>query len=259
MINHARTLLLNRSGDARPAPSYFAEEFVEPTFRAIELPSYLVNAQRALFGSNPDNAGKNLMLWQYMKILDSTEFVSYVEALDSRITYRSDKSLLDESYGVQVDANSSALDFTGQPDLGGTTGQLIASWLIERTGPTSFSITNTVTGVVKNVSVTFTDGISEFVTMPGQRGYKVRFLEGNIVNDVWTVTYLGQAQSALDPINRLTAFSSLTDSVLAEIFPSRSPYKLFKRLFQQHDLFPYKMSGALLAVIYRTEEVRLGA
>lgn len=259
MINHARTLLLNIDGDKRPAASFFGEEFVEPTFRAVQLDSSLLNARRALFGSDPDNAGLNLLLKAYTTLLDSTEFVAFVEALDTRITYRTNKTLLTEPYGVDVSGDADALDFTGVPVLGDKDGRLKASWMIERTSPSVFRIIDLRTSRFQDHAITFTDGISEFVPMTGQSDYLVRFVLANIVGDTWVVSFLGTPQPILDPVERLAQFAGLSAESLAAIFPVRAPFNTFKELFEKHAHLPYKLSGALLAVIYRTEELRVGA
>jgi hypothetical protein len=48
--------------------------------------------------------------------------------------------------------------------------------------------------------------------------------------------------------------------VLVELFGlSRSePWNTFRELWRRHQETPYQLGGALLALIYRTEEVRRG-
>ena len=255
MINHARTLLLNRDGATRPVPTFFGEEYVPESFKALPLPSELITIRRALFGSDPDNAGMNYLLWQYMKILHSTEFEDYVTALDSRVTYLHARSLLDQPFGPTVSENSAALQFVGAPALGGTDGRLIESWGIERAG-TLYTIRNYRTNVADSHVPTVVDGLTAFMPMTGHPDFQVRVSTSIATVNNWDVEYLARPNESLDPINRAAQLTNIGAEAYAYLFPRREPYTTFKSLWERHAHFPYKMSGALLAVIYLTEGIR---
>jgi hypothetical protein len=87
MINHIRTLLLNRDGDHGYGYDYPGEEFVLPTFRAKTVPTFLKGALRSLFGSNPDRLYLNYRMRQIASLLHSTELEEFVVLPDSRVTY----------------------------------------------------------------------------------------------------------------------------------------------------------------------------
>jgi hypothetical protein len=250
--------MLNKNGNSRPVPGFFGEEVVDPAFRALQLPQYLLNVRRALFGAQPDNAGMNYQLWNYTTILDSTEFSFYVDALDPRITYRHNKSLVTYPFGPVVNANADALDFVGSPNLGGINGQLYASWQIERVTPSQYVFTNLQSGVIENHTVTFTDGISTLFGLPGYSGYKVRFLQDKITASTWVIDYIARPTSEMDPIKRIAAVGQLGDETISQVFPDREPYKTWRRMWELHAHAGYKATGVLLAVVYRTEDIRLG-
>lgn len=255
MINEARTVLLNRDGDKRPAANFFGEEYVPATFKSLPVPSELVTIRRALFGSNPDNAGLNYMLWQYMRILHSTEFEDYVTALDTRVTYMHKKTLLDAAFGPSVSTNADALQFIGTPGLGGTDGRLMENWLITRTGST-YTILNYRTNVSTSHTPTVVEQVTALMPMTGHPDLKVRvFLSVATVN-AWEIAYLARPAETLDPINRAAQVTNIGSEAYAFLFPRREPYMTFKSLWEKHAHFPYKLSGALLALIYLTEEIR---
>jgi hypothetical protein len=258
VINHARTLLLNRDGDKRPSPDFFGEEVVPLDFRAIELPQFLINTRRALFGSNPDDAGMNYALWRYMRILHSTEYADWVTALDDRITYLHDRALFDETFGVSIAADDDALDFVGDPGLGGADGKLMTTWIIDWAHP-AVTIANAQSGNQFTYYPTFADGISTLMPMTDYDDYQVRIRSSLADLSAWTVSYLGRPTISMDPVSRASQLLSLGDETYTSLFPAREPYILFKKLWERHPHFPYKMSGALLATIYRTEEIRTGA
>jgi hypothetical protein len=259
LINHARTLLLNRAGDARPIPSFFGEEYVPSTFGPVDLPAELLTARSALLGSNPDDAGLNYMLWQYVRILHSTEFEDYVYNLDTRVTYLHTKTLVDFAFGPAVDNNEDALQFTGLPALGGSDGRLQESWRIEQLTQTSYRLTNMRTGAVSTETVAVTDGVTDFMPIPGHSSYQVRVFVGVVDTGTWYVTYTAKPLETLDPTARAGQLNNTGSAVKTTLFPAREPFVTFLKLWEKESRFAYKMSGALLALVYRTEELRLGS
>jgi len=47
------------------------------------------------------------------------------------------------------------------------------------------------------------------------------------------------------------------ESVMFNLFSAQEPYKTFKELWEKHFQIHYKLTGILLAWIYRAEEARL--
>ena len=258
MINHVRTLLLNRNGASRPAPGFFGEEVVPETYSALPLPQGLLTVRNALFGSTPDDAGMNYQLWHYMRILHTTEFESYVTALDPRITYLHDKSLLDFEFGPLASPDDNALNFVGTPGLGGRSGKLETAWLVTRRAGGVFDIDNLQSGHVETYSPVIADGVTELMPMTDYKDLQVRVFTGEATTTTWSVTYLERPGAEMDPINRAAQLMNIGASAYLELFPNREPFTLFKELWERHSQFPYKLSGALLALAYRTEEIRLG-
>ena len=258
MINHVRTLLLNQDGSKRPMTTFFGEECVPELFRPVVLPAELMTVRRALLGSNPDTAGLNYMLWQYVRILHSTEFEDYVYALDTRVTYLHTKTLVDFPFGPAADNNGDALQFQGAPGLGGSDGKLQESWKIEQLSQGSYRLTNMHTGQVSTEVVDVTDGVTDFMPIPGHSGYLVRVFVTLVDTGLWHVTYTSKPQATLDPTARAGQLNSIGVAVKLALFPAREPFKTFVELWEQEARFAYKMSGVLLALVYRTEELRIG-
>lgn len=85
MINHARTLLLNKSNDTY-LPGVIGEEYMPP-YSPVKLPSYLTTSRKILFGTDPDKVFLNFRLHELMNLIHQTELGEFVFALDNRITY----------------------------------------------------------------------------------------------------------------------------------------------------------------------------
>src|SRR5690606_37703460 len=82
MINHVRTLLLGLPGAASPGYQTAGEEFVDPTFQPVALPTYLAAVRRTLFGVDPDRLMLNYRLKQLLEVIHATELAEYVTFLD---------------------------------------------------------------------------------------------------------------------------------------------------------------------------------
>lgn len=255
MPNMARTLLLNASGANRPGLSFFGEEYIPPYFRPVELSSGLLTVRRALFGTTPDTAGMNYSVWQYMRLLHSTEYAGYVTALDSRITYLNDKSLLDYTYGPSTQPET-AIEFTGDPGLGGADGRLYASWRLTLSGG-SIDVECLSTPRVESFNITVEDGLSSYVPLIPYNDYKAR-VDTTAGITQWLVSYVSKAGINMGLVKRAEAITKIGAAAYEALFPRRSPYTLFKQLWEQHPHLPYKLSGVLLALIYLTNEARTG-
>ena len=255
MPNQGRTLLLNLSGETQPTANFIGAEYVSPYFRPVQLTGGLLNVRRALFGSNADAAGMNYSLWQYMRIVHSTEYAAYVTALDSRITYLTSDSLVDYTYGGSYTPVDGALRFVGDPQLGNADGKLTTSWDVSFAG-SSVTIQNLQSNNETTTGVTLTNGLTEFIPMPDYPGLTVQ-VNTVIGGSKWLVSYTGKPRAEMDPINRAVQVASVGAAALEELFPRRAPYILFRQLWEQHTEFTYKMSGVLLAMMYRTNELRV--
>lgn len=91
MINHIRTLLLNKDGESRPPIGYLGEEYTPPSYFAAKLDKPANSIRNILFGSDPDDYTLNYRLAQYMGLLHHPDVVGYTLQADSRFTYQHDR------------------------------------------------------------------------------------------------------------------------------------------------------------------------
>lgn len=118
MINHARTLLLNKTGKTRPAIGVDGEEYVSPQFFSLSLLDHLEAVHVALFGRNPDVSYENLVLCQCMTALHVTDQArDFILGLDPRVTYHLPPDTITSS-GVTVERlmGDATLTITGTPE-----------------------------------------------------------------------------------------------------------------------------------------------
>lgn len=104
MINHFRTLLLNRSGEEAGVSAHLGDEYVPTWYRAVPLPSYLTSVRRLLFGAAPDRVYLNYRVRQCLSLMHSSELAEFVTHLDSRITYdvADDTWLRSDAFGLRA-------------------------------------------------------------------------------------------------------------------------------------------------------------
>lgn len=88
MINHARTLMINAQ---LPNNSMYGSEYIDPTFRPLQLSTRGRLIRETLFGSDPDELTLNFRAAQYLNLLYSNDTIKkYLDKLDRRNTYRDD-------------------------------------------------------------------------------------------------------------------------------------------------------------------------
>lgn len=258
MINHARTLLLNKDGDSRPGTDFYLEEYVDPSFKALEYSNSLKELRAVLVGRSPDNYYLNFRLRQYMTTLHSTEFESYVYQMDPRVTYVGQSPEVvktNNSYSPLNALATSELVFEGAviPDP----NKLAHSWRVSAIAPYVVRTLLEGTSISVDTLVTVNEGLTSPIVMAGKPGFLTRiYATGSLtVGAEWRVS------SFVEPTDDLSDIPGLMQSIdpqhLAYIFPNTLPYSTFKELWVKQSILAYQLSGLLLAWVYRAEEERL--
>lgn len=264
MINQARTLLLNMPGAGRPVSTYYLEEYVDPQYVPIMLPSYLAQVRNALLGVNPDAAFANFRLWEIFRTIDSTDYAHFVTDLDPRVTYRRRRSVVDIGQTVSFVptslGNSTKLSFVGQLGKGVLTSRLQYDWQVTVATPTTLQITSIQLQRSELQTVSITDGLTNPVPLIGQANlFFIVPCVGTLPPDgtSWLVTAFAEPDTDLNAM--IDPLSRLGDAALFQLFPNRDPYPLFKQLWNSPIFVQDRLTGMALAYAYHANEVRLNA
>lgn len=257
VVNHVRTLLLNRSGRGRPSPNYYLEEFIEPDFAPVRLPSVLQEVGAALVEPGSDNAFANFRCQQYTRLLHATEFAQYVYALDPRVTYIHELQVRKASVKVNGVNTDAALTFAGSISADVGNPRLINNWTVEASSPLDILTTHRQSQETADTVVEFDTGVSSAFAMAGQTNFFSQIRAASCdAGDRWEVESFSEPEDDLTDVQ--IRLESLSAEALADLFPVRGHYPIFEKLWTRHALLSYRMSGLLLAFAYRAEEVRVG-
>lgn len=269
MINHARTLLLNRSGNSRLPIGTFGEEFVEPSFGKIATSPVIDILRSVLFGSNPDDYTLNYRLAQYTNLLHASDFgARYVLSLDPRFTYRAFSGVYAEQVTGVLERNSGTgtieliKPYVGD-DASGNNYQL---WTLNANylgGAFGLSCNRSDRPeTVSLASVPQHTGTGTFWSDPvslGSSGVIIRIFDPGTTT-ISTTRYVLQlcdtpSRSLATILNQLLDVGGAVDELCAG---RGEPYTTFLNLFRDAPCMNERVVGVLLAVIYGTEALRAG-
>lgn len=259
MINHARTLLMNRTV-AVPDYAFLGEEYVPPEFHALALPGFLTAPARILLGDDPDREFMNYRLRQLMTVLHSTPFVAHALELDSRFTYATgeDSTLFAETLFrptiVQTAGAPAAVTVLGLPTSPDAQGRIRNSYGLEILGSTISVVRETPPAAQAFPTYTVTAGLSSPVPLL-PTGYYLLIASAE-VGASWVIEVKTRPQRSLGDLTM--ALANIGEPNLLALFGTAKtePYLTFRNLWNDHPNMAYKLSGFLLAMIYRTEEIR---
>jgi len=262
MINHARTLLLNRPSESSPGNNFPGEHVIPIDYPRLDLPTYLDRIRERLFGSDPDRAMLNYRLQQFMTLLHASQYEGYVTALDNRITYLDTgrRDLFDEGLFVPsanpIGTTSGPIYLQGKPESPDAVGRLYNQHAVEVMTPTSIRVSTFAPGTRQTTTtVTFANSLSSPVALGGS-GYSV--LVGNDTpGSKWTFDFYQRPTWSLGEIT--LTLRSIGEPTLLQLFgvTNDEPYNTFKSLWNKNMETPDSLVGLLLAVIYRTDEERI--
>lgn len=265
MINHVRTLLLNRNGSTVGLGN-FAHEYVPPSFTAVRLPGTLNRLARAIFGSAPDIAGMNYRLRQLVPFLHAAEVRAYTLMDDDRITYpltgevifreTNQPQFINVHTGIQ-------LSFVFEPGAMETdSGKL--EYLCRCIGAVDSTYGDT--GDPSNLFVTppagapvlGLNGLSDPLLLPNSNGLSIRLSGGTLAEDESFMVYAMRKPktSIADLPSRIEQV--LNEEVALALFGAGSPdrFKQFSDWWYHSDQLHFRLAGVLLALAHRTDLIR---
>lgn len=262
MLNHVRSLLMNLHGEDQAYPETYPGDAVIPAeYRKIQLPDYLVQVREQLFGKTPDRTFLNYRVFQYLQLIEGTELREYVSALDPRITYNLNSSdlFLSSSFMPSVSGEGSTIEASltvrGKAISPDATGKSNYAYRVYIPDGSTLSVDYYSDQLLtENYMLSYYSGLSPEYALP-LSGYRVQLSAGS-VGDVWRI------QGAYRPTYSVAAILDLAkhlkEDYLLAVFQGDEPYVTFHNCWNSHPEIAYKLAGLVLAVAYKTEDVRSG-
>jgi len=259
MYNHARSLLMNLNGSTRIFANVPGDELIPADYRKLNLPTYLDTFRTRFFGAMPDRSMLNYRTAQLLTMIQATQLQSHILALDPRITYGSypEQAALQEAFEPKVNqydgTTSDRITVIGNPISPDSSGLAGYDYRIELDGANINIERLTPPAQSKSELITLTSGLSQVVALP-LSGYQVRV--DSVGPAAWTL------KGFLRPTNSLSSveegLQSIGEPYLLELFgvSDEEPYLTFRNCWKKHPEFAYQLGGLVLAMIYRTEEIR---
>ncbi len=277
-VNHAVTLLRNNrtlqnAGDVSCAQEFF----VDPRHKTLEIPNSIQQVLNVWFGSKPERCYFNFRMFLVLQVLHSTEFIELITDKWPRATYDlDDTTIIDAAFGesevrTQLDLGSSATQVAiiGRPEPDHQQGRFLQSWLVDvgQGGPWGGfypdlwggSPAVNVTNLLDGTTIEGPQGTNIFdlhSTGPIETVLRIRFSSASaeIPAGAYTVNALARSIENLPEIE--ARIRALGNDVLGALFASSSEVALGKTLFEQHFSIQYRLSGILLALVFKLEELR---
>lgn len=252
MVNHVRTLLLNRAslGDAEHSEPGGA--VIPPDYRPRRLPAFLQQMLERLYGTHPERLYQNYRLRQVMMLLHSSELESYVYGLDPRVTYLpfDDDSFFEDVFRrktTQLAGDTSPLIVHGEHEPDEGIGVCTQRYRVEVLDDDTVEvIRQTPPLTVSRQTYVREGGLSSYIALIGS-GLRIRFHAAP--GTAWQVESVARPRIDFTVLMHGVGQALTTDGY-AELFSGGEPQRTFRNLWEDHELFPYKYGGLLLAMAY---------
>jgi len=261
MINWARTLLCNVSGNSRPALGELGEDYIDESYQSVALPTHLKSIHRILFGTKPEPLYMNYRVSQLLHVLHSTEFAEYLTANDQRITYDlEDTEFYDQYFGTLITTITRVPgivpSIVGGPVADDLRGISRTFWRITLED-SLVTIINDREGTMVNGLVSITDGMSALIALDPWEALALQFSAesgASLDGGSWTI----EATARPGNIRLLDRISALGHEALGQLFTGGEPFTTFRNLWEMHPRFEYRLSGILLAFIHQVDGLNNG-
>lgn len=276
MINHTRTLLLNKSA-LRSHTENVGELYIDPKFKEIILSPELNRFKQLIVPDGCSRFQNNYLVYCYMCILNTPELLPYTMNFDSRITYDiNDKIYSNKFVGglntKEFRSNTNVELFIKFIESDAVAGDYL-EWTIEKRTSDTFRIvtpkkveliwdfkkdTKRIDNKIMEAPTVNSDiniGTTPFFDLiPGILSVRFKFTDVyKLTGDYRCFISVGIPKlfSLDNTINRIDELLRIDNKVYNTLFSGKlQEVILFRQLFNTADNFVIKLGSSLLAYIY---------
>lgn len=262
MINHARTLLLNR---ALPQNlDDLGEEIIPAAFQPFDVPSWMLPVRSVVLGARPENVYANFSVDRILRVVHATEYAGYLLQHDRRITYdpHSTNTFAADSPRISVRtlAVGNIVDVSRIGDLvaDDVNGVMRQRWRILLADGVA-TATDVRTGDAVEQYIRVSDSaLSSELPLPGS-GLRVRLRMNSTQEEHWfgNIELTATLKSSRDLSDVVASLDAQRLDATRQLFGSGgdSRYSTFQRLWRVDNPLPYRVAGVVLALIQRSHEL----
>jgi hypothetical protein len=198
---------------------------------------------------------------QLLQVIEATELQDYVLQLDPRITYSSyrEQLVVPATFQPKVQRyagpTSAELSLGGSPARPDITGRCEYNYQVTVSSGSVHVARLSLPNSVTESSLAMTSGLSGLFQLPGS-GYQFR-INTTDSTAAWKIHGFLRPQLTLSDIE--SSLHNVGENYLLDLFGAvkTEPYLTFWNC-TTHPEFAYRLGGFVLAIIYRTEEIRNG-
>ncbi len=252
MINHVRTLLLNRGREGHGL-NEVGEEYIPADFipRALNRPLSLIHS--TLFGNSPDRMFMNYRMRQIMQLMHATPLAVDLLDDDPRITYLPFKDdLFEKAFKLSI------TQLAGPEIVLHIVGEHVSNMslgLSKQTWDVTVGNDATVT-VSKRRGIPATETFDQHVPVPLIGSGLQAFLQDAPAGYKVQIESLARPGMDVSTVLSGTA-AALGEYGLGDIFPMLAPEPVatWQRIWEDHPASAMKFTAMLLAIAYRTAQM----
>jgi len=99
-----------------------------------------------------------------------------------------------------------------------------------------------------------TDGLSDTLDLPGTNNVYFKFKDNQTIGKQWLLSV--RKKPTVEPTALIESLEKLGEEADSVLYSTLEPYDTFRKLWLFHPYWNYRLTGAALALIYRTEDLR---
>jgi len=273
MINHIRTLLLNRMDTVAGLVSgQPGSEYIDPTFRQVNLPAQFKQLYDVLFPDGATLYQRNYTLASVMRILHAPDMEAYTLSLDPRYTYTFSEDYMASIREAAVSITSwkstssnTTLGYDFFDTRRWTQGSTILDWVVRHEETDGNAISVQLESRRENrIALTFSRGRSQSIPLvPDYLNIYIQDPDNALSSRFrFDIRYQPAAPSnvhrLLADLEALDARNGLAALVFADWPEYSSLISALRNLWQHADEANVRLGALLLGYALKCEQLRLG-
>jgi len=254
MLNHARTLLINRDTSHQVRKLFW--EPVPQNYTAVPLSNGLLRVRRVLFGDEPDLTMLYYRSRQLLSLLQASVFASVLTRHDPRITYQwtAKDQISPEVYEPHVSGNTQPVYVVSRPESSGMPyGRMEYAFQVQADSVITVTAERPVPGS-RIFPGNWTNALSDEIPLSAT-GYVFRMQQPEAPE---SFRINGIRRPSIELASLPGQLASVGEEALVDLFSAGrgEPWTSLQSAWLEASDFPDTLSAITAALILRTEERR---